>query len=340
MKTAALVVAAPLIWAASDWIVTGDPLHSLHGTAALAEEADRRRSPEQVPYWTAKYFGYALREPLLVGVPIGLGFAWLYRRRRAAASGRRRGGDDGRVRGRPAVRAAADPPLRRDPRRAAHAVLRPRRLRLDAAAARAARATAGWPSAVSPWRCPSPTCRGTSTSCRRVDRRIEVDGRMYADLQVASRGAGRPRRVRALRAADGRRPPPDPVRALLARRRARVGHDRRERGEPDGPDAAAAPPQPVHRPRLQEQHVPADHPAGRLPPDLPQPVLARLRRAGLRSPRRPPSSSRRGPRPRRGRRGTPCRPRRRRSARPTSASGPCRARSPRRTAARSCRARG
>ena len=27
----------------SDWIVTGDPLHSLHGTADLAEAVDRRR---------------------------------------------------------------------------------------------------------------------------------------------------------------------------------------------------------------------------------------------------------------------------------------------------------
>ncbi len=44
VRTAALAVSAPLIWAGTDWIVTGDPLHSLHGTAALAEEADRRRS--------------------------------------------------------------------------------------------------------------------------------------------------------------------------------------------------------------------------------------------------------------------------------------------------------
>jgi hypothetical protein len=83
-RTAALAVAAPLIWAGSDWIITGDPLHSLHGTAALAEEADRRRSPEDVPYWTAQYFGYALREPLLLGIPIGLAFAWIHARRRAA----------------------------------------------------------------------------------------------------------------------------------------------------------------------------------------------------------------------------------------------------------------
>jgi hypothetical protein len=83
VRSAALVAAAPLIWAGTDWIITGDPLHSLHGTAALAEEADRRRSPEDVPYWTAQYFGYALREPLLLGIPIGLAFAWMHSRRRA-----------------------------------------------------------------------------------------------------------------------------------------------------------------------------------------------------------------------------------------------------------------
>jgi hypothetical protein len=83
LRTAALAVSAPLIWAGSDWIIAGDPLHSLHGTAALAEEADRRRSPEDVPYWTAAYFGYALREPMIIGVPLGLAFAWLHMRRRA-----------------------------------------------------------------------------------------------------------------------------------------------------------------------------------------------------------------------------------------------------------------
>jgi hypothetical protein len=82
--TGLLALAAPLIWAAADWLVTGDPLHSLHGTAALAEEADRRRSPGSAPYWTAHYLGYALREPMVVGVPLGIAFAWLYARRRAA----------------------------------------------------------------------------------------------------------------------------------------------------------------------------------------------------------------------------------------------------------------
>jgi hypothetical protein len=83
VRTAAVVAAAPLIWATTDLIVTGDPLHSLHGTAALAEEADRRRDPEDVPFWTVQYFAFALREPLMLGIPIGLAFAWLYVRRRA-----------------------------------------------------------------------------------------------------------------------------------------------------------------------------------------------------------------------------------------------------------------
>jgi hypothetical protein len=83
VRSAALVAAAPLIWAGTDWIVTGDPLHSLHGTAALAEEVDRRRDPEDVPYWTVQYIGFVLRLPLLLGIPIGLAFAWIYTRRRA-----------------------------------------------------------------------------------------------------------------------------------------------------------------------------------------------------------------------------------------------------------------
>ena len=79
----ALAAAAPVLWALTDWIVTGDLLHSLHGTSALAEAVDRRRDIEDVPYWTAQYFGFALREPLVVGVPIGLAFAWFHARRRS-----------------------------------------------------------------------------------------------------------------------------------------------------------------------------------------------------------------------------------------------------------------
>jgi hypothetical protein len=80
---AALAATAPLVWAVSDWIVTGDPLHSLHGTAELAVAADRRRHVWQVPYWTVQYFGYIVREPLVAAIPIGLAFAYVHRLRQA-----------------------------------------------------------------------------------------------------------------------------------------------------------------------------------------------------------------------------------------------------------------
>src|SRR4051794_7740241 len=76
---AAIAAVAPLIWGAGDWIVTGDPLHSLHGTAQLAVAADRRRHVWQVPYWTVQYFGYIVREPLVAAIPIGLAFAYAHR---------------------------------------------------------------------------------------------------------------------------------------------------------------------------------------------------------------------------------------------------------------------
>src|SRR5215212_4670525 len=80
---AGLTVLAPVLWALGDWLVTGDPLHSLHGTAELAETVDRRRDPLTGPYWTAKYLGYTLREPLVIGIPIGLAFAFRHRLRGA-----------------------------------------------------------------------------------------------------------------------------------------------------------------------------------------------------------------------------------------------------------------
>ncbi len=79
----ALVLAAPLLWAAQDWLVTGDPLHSLHGTSGLAAETNRVRDPERVPIFLASYLRYMLREPLVLGLPVGLVFAWRHVRRSA-----------------------------------------------------------------------------------------------------------------------------------------------------------------------------------------------------------------------------------------------------------------
>ncbi|MEA2429325.1 MAG: hypothetical protein QOF37_2953 [Thermoleophilaceae bacterium] len=78
---AALVAASPVLWCLMDLIVTGDALHSLHGTAALAEVNERRLGITQSPRWTAQYFAFTLREPLMLGIPIGAIFAWRYRKR-------------------------------------------------------------------------------------------------------------------------------------------------------------------------------------------------------------------------------------------------------------------
>ena len=83
LALAGLALVAPLLWALGDLLVTGDPLHSLHGTAELAEAVDRRRDLADAPYWTAQYYGYTLREPLVLALPVGLFFALRHARRKA-----------------------------------------------------------------------------------------------------------------------------------------------------------------------------------------------------------------------------------------------------------------
>jgi hypothetical protein len=78
---ALLAAAGPVLWAISDAAITGDFLHSLHGTSDLAAQLDRPRSPIEAPYRTAKFLGFTLREPLIVGVPIGCAFVLLLARR-------------------------------------------------------------------------------------------------------------------------------------------------------------------------------------------------------------------------------------------------------------------
>src|SRR5438067_286126 len=55
---------------------TADALHSLHGTANLADDNDRRRSVGDVPYSTVQYFGFTLRAPAIAAIVAGVAFAW------------------------------------------------------------------------------------------------------------------------------------------------------------------------------------------------------------------------------------------------------------------------
>jgi hypothetical protein len=81
---ALLAAGAPLLWMLMDLAVTGDALHSVHATATVARESHLRRGIGQAPEWTARFFGFTLREPIVVGIPIGLWLAWRHRRAQAA----------------------------------------------------------------------------------------------------------------------------------------------------------------------------------------------------------------------------------------------------------------
>ena len=63
LRWAALVAAAPLLWALGDLIVTGDPLWSLHGTQDLAEQLERPRALDTAFGAVPSYLRDALGEP-------------------------------------------------------------------------------------------------------------------------------------------------------------------------------------------------------------------------------------------------------------------------------------
>ena len=70
------VIAAPAIWALTDWAVTGDPLHSLNATSELADELGRVRGLEHVPGSFVTFVSDTVRLPVaLLAVP-GLVLAW------------------------------------------------------------------------------------------------------------------------------------------------------------------------------------------------------------------------------------------------------------------------
>src|SRR4051812_12386178 len=77
----ALALAAPALWALSDLIVTGDPLHSLLGTRDNAETLERITGLDEVPLTAPRRLGEILREPVLFGAAGGglLALAWLRR---------------------------------------------------------------------------------------------------------------------------------------------------------------------------------------------------------------------------------------------------------------------
>ena len=70
------MLAAPVLWAVCDLVVTGDPLYSLHGTQDLAEQLERPREVGTAFSALPSYLRYALGDPImwlgLAGAAAGL----------------------------------------------------------------------------------------------------------------------------------------------------------------------------------------------------------------------------------------------------------------------------
>jgi hypothetical protein len=79
---ALLAAAAPLIWVASDWLITGQPLWSLTNTRHTAQTLGRVTGIANVPEYIPRRIGAILGPPVLAGAALGgvLSLLWLRRR--------------------------------------------------------------------------------------------------------------------------------------------------------------------------------------------------------------------------------------------------------------------
>ena len=78
-----LAAAAPVIWLASDLLITGDPLHSLTGTHDLAAQLNRQTGITAVPEVAPRRLGEILRLPELLAAVVGVAFTLRWRREKA-----------------------------------------------------------------------------------------------------------------------------------------------------------------------------------------------------------------------------------------------------------------
>lgn len=72
----ALAVVAPVLWALSDLVITGDPLYSLHATSALADELGRERGITNVPANFVSFLADTARPPVFAAALLGAVLAW------------------------------------------------------------------------------------------------------------------------------------------------------------------------------------------------------------------------------------------------------------------------
>ena len=81
-RYAAMAAVAPLIWAAVDFAVTGDPLFSLHYTSSSAEDLGRQRTLGEIPSALPEFFSSLVKLPVLLAALLGIAVAvWAAPRR-------------------------------------------------------------------------------------------------------------------------------------------------------------------------------------------------------------------------------------------------------------------
>lgn len=68
----ALTFAAPLLWAAVDWMVTGNPAYSLHSTTGLAEALGRTKGISNIPGSTWEFLVRLDKLPLVLAAIMGV----------------------------------------------------------------------------------------------------------------------------------------------------------------------------------------------------------------------------------------------------------------------------
>jgi hypothetical protein len=79
---AALAAIGPVVWALTDWAVTGDPLFSLHYTSSSAEDLGRQRSLSELPSAIPLFFSALVKLPVLTASMLGFAVALLAAPRR------------------------------------------------------------------------------------------------------------------------------------------------------------------------------------------------------------------------------------------------------------------
>lgn len=73
-----IVFIAPAVWCLTDWIVTGNAVHSVQSTSALAEDLGRVRGIQHVPGSFVTFIGSTVRPPVALLAPIGAYLAWRF----------------------------------------------------------------------------------------------------------------------------------------------------------------------------------------------------------------------------------------------------------------------